>query len=77
MTKSSDIGHLVVTLGTGIGGEAVMVHAHSDAGPVPVYFEVAPMKACRCGCTTHKVRVRVVAPKSVRLQRVPNASVPE
>jgi hypothetical protein len=51
--------------------------AHTDNGPMPVWFQVAEPKGCRCGCGAHKVKVRVVASKAVRLQRVPLTEVPE
>jgi hypothetical protein len=75
MTNSHDIGRLVVTLDS--RDEAMTLMAHTANGPVPVWFQVAEPKGCRCGCGAHKVKVRVVAPKSVRLQRVPLTDVPE
>jgi hypothetical protein len=75
MTNSHDIGRLVVTLDS--RGEAMSLMAHTENGPVPVWFQVAEPKGCRCGSGAHRVKVRIVAPKSVRLQRVPLTDVPE
>jgi hypothetical protein len=70
--KSNELGRLVVTLDS--RDEAMTLMAHTDNGPMPVWFQVAEPKGCRCA---HKVKVRVVASKAVRLQRVPLTEVPE
>ena len=75
MMKSNELGRLVVTLDS--RDEAMTLMAHTDHGPMPVWFQVAEPKGCRCGCGAHKVKVRVVASKAVRLQRVPLTEVPE
>lgn len=75
MTKD-DLGHLVLTLSCGENGEAMTLLAHTPDGPVPVHIEVGVPKMCRCGASTRNVKVRVVAPKSVRISRVARAEVP-
>lgn len=72
-----DFGHLVVTLTCGKDGEGMTLMAHTPEGPVPVYIEVAEPRACRCGAGARKIKMRIVAPKSVRLQRIERSKMPD
>lgn len=77
---SNDYGHLVLTVKMGENGEALHFLAHNPDGgePLPVYVELASaMKACRCGGAVNRARLRVVAPKAVRVLRVTHSEVPE
>jgi hypothetical protein len=76
----TDLGHLVLTLKMGKeNGEAITLLAHNpDGDPVPVYIELADsIKGCRCGNAAKRARIRVVAPRSVSVTRIPHAEVPE
>jgi len=64
------IGHLVVTLSTGDNGESLMLMAHTEDGPVPVYVEIAEHKACRCcGATAARCKIRFVGDTRVGVKR--------
>lgn len=75
--SNTALGHLVVTLSTGATGEAMTFMAHTPDGPVPVYVEVAEPKGCRCGSGARKVKMRIVAPKSVRVHRIDRTEMPD
>jgi hypothetical protein len=77
---ANDYGHLVVTIkiaedGT---GEAILLNAHDQHGnPAAIYVELASgLKGCRCGAAISRARVRVVAPRDIRILRVPHDDIP-
>ncbi len=83
---NTDYGHLILSLhlhteedGDTGSTEAIYLLAHNPDGgdPLPVFIELADgLKACRCGAALRRARVRIVAPKSVPISRVPHEEIP-
>jgi hypothetical protein len=51
--------------------------AHTPNGPVPVYIQAAEPKGCRCGSGTKRVKMRIVAPRQVKISRVDQEEMPQ
>jgi hypothetical protein len=73
-----NFGHLILTLNCSAGtGDAITLMAHTPNGPVPVYIQAAEPKGCRCGSGTKRVKMRIVAPRQVKISRVDQEEMPQ
>jgi hypothetical protein len=76
MTSETNYGRLVLTLHVNDDSSSEAIRIDIPDNP-PVYVELAScLKACRCGSALRRARIRVIADRALRVNRVPQQDVP-
>jgi hypothetical protein len=77
---SDNYGNLVLTVRVNDASDAEavqLIFALPNGDTTAVFVELASgLKPCRCGAALKKARLRIVAPTTVRVSRVPRLSMP-